>query len=87
MLRTPKSPPPKTGKGSRAVRSLQPEAQAGEPEEYVTTAIHLPRYVLRILREVAIARADVAGGRPSVSAVLTDLVRANRDALAREAGR
>ena len=87
MPRTPKGEPPKTGKGSRAARVSRPEAQPPEPEEYVTTAIHLPRDLLRILREVAIARADVAGGRPSVSAVLTDLIREHRAALAREAGR
>lgn len=81
------STPPKTTKARGGPSKAQPKATPAEAEEYVTTAIHLPRDLLRILREVAIARADVAGGRPSVSAVLTDLVRENRAALVREAGR
>ena len=51
----------------------------------VTTAIHVPKATLTLLRRVSIARADHAGGRPSVSAVLTDLVERSRAELEREA--
>lgn len=62
------------------------EDGAGEaPSAWVTTGIHVPRDVLALLRRVAVERAGRKGGRPSVSAVLTELVRANADALERAA--
>ena len=39
----------------------------------VTTAVHIPKATLSLLRRVAVARADKHGGRPSVSGVLVDL--------------
>lgn len=83
MAAGPKAPRPTKAKGT-AVAATSSEEPA---EVSVVTAIHIPRDLLRLLREVAVARADVAGGRPSVSAVLVDLVRQNREKLAREAGR
>jgi hypothetical protein len=53
----------------------------------MTTALHVPRDTLVLLRRVAVERANQRGGRPSVSAVVTDLVRANAAELEREAGR
>jgi hypothetical protein len=53
----------------------------------VTTAIHVPRDVLALLRRVAVERANRDGGRASVSAVLVDLVRANAADLEKEARR
>ena len=53
----------------------------------ITTAVHIPRDVHILLRRVAVERANEQGGRPSVSAVLTELVRRHWDELAGEAGR
>lgn len=52
-----------------------------------TTAIHLPRETLHLLRRVAAERANRHGGRPSVSAVLVSLVEASRDELEAEISR
>ncbi len=51
----------------------------------VTTAIHIPHEALALLRMVAVQRANREGGRPSVSAVLTDMVEQHRVELEREA--
>lgn len=50
-----------------------------------TTAIHIPHEALALLRLVAVQRANREGGRPSVSAVLTEMVEQQRAALEREA--
>ena len=50
-----------------------------------TTAVHIPKDHLALLRRVAVERANRDGGRPSVSNVLRDLIEANRGALEREA--
>ena len=68
------------------VVSSQPVAEP-ETVEYVTTAIHVPKDTLALLRRVAVERANIHGGRPSVSAVLTDLVQANWPDLEAEAER
>ena len=62
-----------------ATRAPVPEGQM------TTTAIHVPKATLSLLRRVAVARADDAGGRPSVSAVLVDLVERARKELEQEA--
>ena len=49
-----------------------------------TTKIRLPCTVLAVLRQVATDRANLRGGRVSVSAVLTDLVQRHRDELQRQ---
>ena len=49
-----------------------------------TTAIHVPKATLALLRRVAVERANLHGGRPSVSAVIADLVERNRADLERE---
>jgi hypothetical protein len=56
----------------------------GSGEETVTTAIHLPKRTLALLRRVAVERANQRGGRPSVSALITDLVEKLRPALQSE---
>ena len=53
-------------------------------EETVTTAIHLPKRTLALLRRVAVERANQRGGRPSVSALITDLVEQLRPTLQSE---
>ena len=55
--------------------------------EMTTTAIHIPKATLSLLRRVAVSRADNQGGRPSVSAVLADLVERARAELEAEAAR
>lgn len=50
----------------------------------VTTAIHIPKRTLSLLRKVSIARADRNGGRPSVSALLADLAEEARERLEQE---
>lgn len=56
-------------------------------EESTTTAIHLPRETLHLLRRVAAERANRGGGRPSVSAVLVALVEEQRAKLEGELAR
>ena len=55
--------------------------------EMTTTAIHIPKATLSLLRRVAVSRADTQGGRPSVSAVLAELVERARVELEAEAAR
>ena len=51
----------------------------------MTTAIHVPVEVFTLLRAVAFARAQRTGGRPSVSALLVELVENSRARLEAEA--
>lgn len=75
----PPAPPPATAGGAAQRRFKHDEARM------VTTAIHIPHEALALLRMVAVQRANREGGRPSVSAVLTDLVEQHRAELEREA--
>lgn len=59
-------------------------ASAAVEGPMTTTAIHIPKATLSLLRRVAVARADDKGGRPSVSAVLASLVEKARSDLERE---
>ncbi len=52
----------------------------------ITTSFHIPKVTHDLLRSVAFKRAKERGGRASVSAVLTEMVEANRKALEKEAG-
>ena len=56
-------------------------------KDTITTAIHIPKDVHDLLRRVAVERAVRDGGRPSVSAVLAELVRRHWDELTAEAAR
>jgi hypothetical protein len=54
-------------------------------EDMTTTAIHVPKTTLALLRRVALARVEKAGkGRASVSSVIADLVETNRTDLEKE---
>jgi len=53
----------------------------------VTTAIHLPKDDLALLRRVAVERANRDGGRPSVSDVLRELIETHRAKLEGETRR
>ncbi len=59
----------------------------GESGETRTTGINVPADVHALLRAVSLKRAKEKGGRPSVSAVIVDLVRMREDELRREAGK
>ena len=59
----------------------------GEVGETRTTGINLPADVHALLRAVSLKRAKEKGGRPSVSAVIVELVRARERELRKEAGK
>lgn len=67
---------------------MPPTRKAKKPEAAlsptITTTMHISREHFNLLREVALARAKVMGGRPSVSAIITELVEVNRARLERE---
>ncbi len=60
---------------------------SGEVGETRTTGINLPADVHALLRAVSLKRAKEKGGRPSVSAVIVELVRARERELRKEAGK
>ncbi len=55
-----------------------------EPPGSLTTAIHLPRPTWTLLRAVAFQRAQLNGGRASVSGLIVELVEKSRTALEHE---
>jgi hypothetical protein len=57
------------------------DAAAESNQKIVTTNVRLPADALNLVRRAAVIRAELDGTRVSVSGVLTDLIRANRDAL------
>jgi hypothetical protein len=67
----------------------QPKASKPPRAEIVnrthrTTGINLPADVWELLNRVAFERAKKYGGRPSVSALLVDLIQGHRKELERE---
>ena len=82
---------PRKGLDTIAAAARMKEAGAAKvvgtvPIETLTTAIHIPRTTHELLRSVAFKRAKESRGRASVSAVITQLVEANRKALEKDAG-
>ena len=69
------SKPPKAKPAARV--------QAEQPG-FKTTGINLPVDIWELLNRVAFERAKKYGGRPSVSALLVDLVSRHRKELERE---
>jgi predicted CopG family antitoxin len=66
-------------------RPAKPEPE--EPERsHITSGINLPFDVYQLLNRVAFQRALKRGGRPSVSALLVDLVQRHRKELEKELG-
>jgi hypothetical protein len=62
-------------------------AQVSETERTNrTTGINLPADMWEMLNRVAFSRAKKYGGRPSVSALLVDLVERHRKELEKELG-
>ncbi len=53
----------------------------GSSAEMATTAVHIPRETLLLLRRLAVERVNQQGGRPSVSALLATLIESRRDEL------
>jgi hypothetical protein len=68
----------------------RPPPAKPEPEEpertYKTTGINLPSDIWELLNRCAFERAKKFGGRPSVSALLVDLVQRHRKELEKELG-
>ncbi len=52
----------------------------------VTTGLNMPAELLSLLKAVAMKRAKERGGRPSVSAIICELVEERRAELEKEAG-
>ncbi len=67
-------------------KAAEPAPMAPGAGDMLTTAIHIPRSTHLLLRAVAFRRAQEGGGRPSVSALLVELVEEHRKALEKEAG-
>jgi predicted nucleic acid-binding Zn ribbon protein len=65
-------------------KAREAEAKRRASEEYVTSAIHVRKSVLALLRHVAVSRANKRGGRPSVSGIITELVERHWDELEAE---
>jgi len=62
-----------------------PAERKADTGRQIITAVNLPADTLELLRMVAVKRATTAGsGRPSVSAVLVDLVERHRHDLEAE---
>jgi hypothetical protein len=68
-----------------AKRTASSKPEPDQPERsFKTTGINLPSDVWELLNRVAFERAKKYGGRPSVSALLVDLVQRHRKELERE---
>ena len=87
MKRTPLKPTRSATERAEAIerRRKATAAPVVARRETMTTAIHVPVEVFPLLRAVAFARAQRTGGRPSVSALLVELVENSRARLEAEA--
>jgi hypothetical protein len=77
------------GKGDTLLRmpkrTTPPKPAPDQTERtHVTSGINLPVDVYQLLNRVAFARSLKVGGRPSVSALLLDLVQRHRKELEKE---
>ena len=71
----------------RVTKATETPATAATPPADIdmrVTSIHIPRSLLRLLRMAAADRADRQGGRPSVSAVIVDVLERHRDEIEAE---
>jgi hypothetical protein len=66
--------------------AVEADSDAGIDQPMATSAMHLPKTTLQLLRRVAVARAGKRGGRPSVSAVIVELVELHRADMETEIG-
>jgi hypothetical protein len=71
-----------------AKRKTSPKTPEPDPPErtYKTTGINLPADIWELLNRCAFERAKKYGGRPSVSALLVQLVEKHRKELEKELG-
>jgi len=68
-------------------RTTPPKPAPEQSERtHITSGINLPFDVYQLLNRVAFQRALKRGGRPSVSALLVDLVQRHREELEKELG-
>jgi hypothetical protein len=66
-------------------RKTPSKPQPEKPERsHITSGINLPVEIYELLNRVAFRRSLVNGGRPSVSALLVDLVQRHRKELEKE---
>jgi len=69
--------------GTQQTKELQSKRPpVADEDDYVTSAIHVRKWVLALLRHVAVTRANKH--RPSVSALITELVERHREELEEE---
>ena len=74
------------GKMLKQAQKAKRGVEAVADAETTTSGFNMPRDLLALLRAVALKRAKEQGGRPSVSAILCDLVEEKRADLEKEAG-
>lgn len=67
------------------LKVVKPGGKATVSSDMTTSTINLPREMLTLLRRVAVNRADTAGGRPSVSDVVREILERHRSELEDEA--
>jgi len=65
-------------------QNRKPEPSPQDERTHRTTGINLPSDVWELLNRVAFERSKKFGGRPSVSALLVDLVHRHRKELEKE---
>ncbi len=80
------SPSPRKAAARAKGKAAKKAPTAPDASEKLTTAIVIPRSTWRLLRAVAFKRAQEQGGRPSVSALVMELVERHRKELEKEAG-
>ena len=68
---------------AKRTAASKPQADSQETT-FKTTGINLPTDIWELLNRVAFERAKKYGGRPSVSALLVDLVQRHRKELEKE---
>ena len=72
-------------RAAKAAVDAEPPGAAGiDRSDMTTSAMHLPKATLQLLRRSWLARAGRRGGRPSVSALIVDLVERHRTELQAE---
>ncbi len=81
-----RSPNPRKGAAKAKRKATKAAPTAPYAGETLTTAIVIPRSTWRLLRAVAFMRAQEQGGRPSVSALVLELVERHQKELEKEAG-
>jgi hypothetical protein len=81
-----RSPNPRKAAARAKGKAAKKTPTAPDAGETLTIAIGVPRSTLRLLRAVAFKRAQEQGGRPSVSALVAEIVERHRKELEKEAG-